>query len=259
MPTLTTERHGPVWIMGLNRAAKRNAFDPDLFHSLARAYGELERDPELRCGVVFGHGDHFTAGIDLAQYSEKFKAPGDAFALNEGEMDPFNLRTRMSKPVVMAAHGISFTIAIEMMLGADIRIAARGVRFGQLEIARGLYPLGGATFRLVREAGWGNAMRWLLTAEEFGADEALRIGLIQDIVEPGEHLARAVSIAERVAAQAPLGVRATLRSAWTGVLEGEAEAYSRMRDDLPQVLASEDFAEGVASFRERRAARFQGK
>jgi enoyl-CoA hydratase/carnithine racemase len=259
MPTLTTERRGHVWLMGLDRAAKRNAFDPQLFHELARAYGELERDPELWCGVVFGHGDHFTAGIDLAQYSQKFAEPGDAFALGEGEIDPFGLRTRMSKPVVMAAHGISFTIAIEMLLAADIRIAARGTRFGQLEIARGLYPLGGATFRLVREAGWGNAMRWLLTAEEFGPEEALRIGLIQEIVEPGRHVERAIEIAERVAAQAPLAVKATMRSAWQSVDHGEEAAWRGLMDDLPAVLASEDFAEGVASFRERRAAKFRGR
>jgi enoyl-CoA hydratase/carnithine racemase len=259
MPNLTTERHGHVWILGLNRPAKRNAFDPDLFHALARAYGEYERDPDLRCAVVFGHGDHFTAGIDLAQYAEKFRQPGDAFALNEGERDPFGLRTRLSKPVIVAAHGISFTIAIELMLAADIRLAASDVRFGQLEIARGLYPLGGATYRLAREAGWGNAMRWLLTAEEFGAEEARRIGLIQEIVEPGRHVSRAIELAELVAAQAPLGVRATLRSAWTGLLEGEDTAWRTLRDDLPEVLSSEDFEEGVRSFREKRGARFRGR
>lgn len=256
--SITVERRGHVLVMGLNRVAKRNAFDPAMFHELARAYGELERDPDLRCGVVFAHGPHFSGGIDLAQYAPRFAELGDPFALGEGEMDPFGLRSRLSKPLVIAVHGISFTIAIEMLLAADIRIAAVGTRFGQLEIARGLYPLGGATFRLVREAGWGNAMRYLLTADEFGPEEALRMGLVQEVVD-GVPLDAAMAIAERIAAQAPLGVRATLRSAWLAVTEGEEQAVAHLHDDLPEVLASDDFAEGVLSFREKRKAEFQGR
>ena len=102
-------------------------------------------------------------------------------------------------------------------------------------------------------------MRYLLTGDEFGAPEALRLGLIQEVVEPGRQLERAIEIAERIAAQAPLAVAATLRSAWTSVTEGELAAAKQLRDDLPKVLASEDFREGVASFRERRAARFSGR
>src|SRR5262249_56787585 len=119
----------------------------------------------------------------------------DPFEQNAGHIDPFGLRSALSKPLVMAVQGITFTIGIEMLLAADIRIAASDVRFAQLEIARGLYPLGGATFRLVREAGWGNAMRYLLTADEFGAQEALRMGLIQEVTEPGHQLDRAIEIA----------------------------------------------------------------
>ncbi len=256
---ITTERRGHVFLMGLNRVEKRNAFDPPMFHALAAAYGEYERDPELWCAVVFAHGDHFSGGIDLAQYSERFAQPSDAFPMGEGEIDPFGMRSHLTKPLVIAAHGIAYTIAIEMMLAADIRIAAADVRFAQLEICRGLYPLGGAPFRLAREAGWGNAMRWLLTGEEFGAAEALRIGLIQEITEPAKQLERAVALAERIAEQAPLGVKATLKSARSGLYEGEAEAIRRMREDLPEIMASADMAEGVASFRERRKARFTGR
>lgn len=256
--SITTERQGRLFLIGLNRVAKRNAFDPPMFHALSRAYGEYERDAELWCAVVFAHGDHFSGGIDLAQYSERFQQP-DAFPMGEGEVDPFGMRSRLSKPVVIAAHGIAYTIAVEMMLAADIRVAASDVRFAQLEIGRGLYPLGGAPFRLAREAGWGNAMRWLLTGEEFGAEEALRLGLIQEITAPGEQLHRAVAIAGRIAEQAPLGVRATLKSARIGLEHGEPEAIARMREDMPAILKSEDFAEGVASFRERRKAKFAGR
>lgn len=258
MSDITTERLGHVLLIGLNRVAKRNAFDPPMFHDLARAYGGYEVDPELRCAVVFAHGPHFTGGIDLAQFAPLFGRE-DPFEQEPGQIDPFGLRTHLSKPLVMAVQGITFTIGIEMLLAADIRLAASDTRFGQLEIARGLYPLGGATFRLVREAGWGNAMRYLLTADEFGAAEALRMGLIQEVTEPGQQLERAKAIAQKIAEQAPLGVQATLRSARLSTVEGEAVAAARVREDMPAILASEDFREGVASFRERRAARFLGK
>ena len=89
---------------------------------------------------------------------------------------------RVSKPIVMAVQGICFTIGIELMLAADIRIASEGSRFGQIEVRRGLYPVGGATLRMVQEFGWGNAQRYLLTGDEFGAQEAHRIGLVQEVV-----------------------------------------------------------------------------
>ena len=258
MSNITTERRGHVLLIGLNRVEKRNAFDPPMFHDLARAYGAYEADGDLRCAVVFAHGPHFTGGIDLAQFAPLFSQK-DPFALADGQIDPFGLRNHLTKPLVVAVHGITFTIGIEMLLAADIRIAAADARFAQLEIARGLYPLGGATFRLVRESGWGNAMLHLLTAGEFGAQEALRLGLVQEITDPGAELDRAVAIADRIAAQAPLGVRATLRSARLAITEGEAAAAARVGEDMPAILASDDFREGVASFRERRAAIFRGK
>ena len=257
MPNITTERRGHLFLIGLNRVEKRNAFDPPMFHALAHAYGEYEASRDLWCAVVFAHGPHFTGGIDLAQFALLF-GQEDPFAQDPNQIDPFGMRSHLSKPLVMAVQGITFTIGIEMLLAADIRIAASDARFAQLEIARGLYPLGGATFRLVREAGWGNAMRYLLTADEFGASEALRMGLIQEVAEPGKQLEQAVAIAERIAAQAPLGVEATLRSARLSVVEGELQAAARIRDDMRRILASDDFHEGVASFRERRPARFSG-
>jgi enoyl-CoA hydratase len=87
----------------------------------------------------------------------------------------------------------------------------------------------------------------------------MRMGLVQEVTEPGRQVEHALAIAERIAAQAPLGAQATLRSARVGLMEGEAEAAKRMRQDMPRILASEDFREGLASFRERRPARFQGK
>src|SRR5262249_19748278 len=140
-----------------------------------------------------------------------------------------------------------------------VRLAATNARFGQIEVMRGIYPVGGATLRFPAEVGWGNAMRWLLTGGEFDAAEALRIGLVQEGVAPGELLGRATALAERIAGHARLGVRATLAWARLAREQGEEAAARRLLPDLQPILASEDAREGLASFLERRAARFQGK
>jgi len=155
--------------------------------------------------------------------------------------------------------GIAFTLSIELALAADIVIAAEDVRFRQLEIGRGIMPFGGATLRAASQLGWGNAMRYLLTAEEFGAAEAYRIGLVQEVVAPGEQLQRAEQIAQLIAEQAPLGVQATLASARIARDEGEEAAREHLKEVLAQIMTSEDAAEGVRSFLERRPARFVGR
>jgi enoyl-CoA hydratase/carnithine racemase len=159
----------------------------------------------------------------------------------------------------MAVQGIAFTLSIELALACDIVVAASDVRFRQLEVGRGIMPFGGATFRAQSSLGWGNAMRFLLTGEEFGAQEALRIGLVQAVVAPGEQLAEALRIAELIAEQAPLGVQATLANSRVARGEGPAAAVEHLRGLLPGVMASQDAAEGLRSFVERRPAHFQGR
>src|SRR3954469_6440382 len=206
--TIQLERRGHVLLIGLDRVAKRNAFDLPLWDALARAYGELDRDPDLRTGVLHALGDHFTGGLDLPQWAPVFAS--GKFGIPEGGIDPLGLVSRVTKPIVCAVQGICLTIGIELLLATDLRIAARSTRFAQIEIKRGIYPVGGATLRFPREVGWANAMRWLLTGDEFDAAEAHRIGLVQEVTEHGEQLARGLAIAEVIAKQAPLGVYATL-------------------------------------------------
>ncbi len=254
---ISTERQGSVLLIGLDRAAKRNAFDLALWDALCRAYGELDRDPELRVGVLHAAGDHFTGGLDLAQWTQAFTS--GAFPVPQGGIDPLGLTTRVRKPIVTAVQGICLTIGIELMLATDIRIAASSTRFGQIEIKRGIYPVGGATLRFPREVGWANAMRWLLTGDEFDAAEALRIGLVQEVVAPGEQLARAVALAEVIAQQAPLGVYATLASSRAALPEAEAAAAARLLPDLQPIMKSEDVQEGLRAFLERRPGAFKGR
>src|SRR5262245_29107838 len=209
--TIHTERTGHVLRIGIDRVAKRNAFDLAMWDGLALAYGELARRPELRAGVLYALGEHFTGGLDLPAWAPVF-ASGQ-FPLPDGGIDPLGyVGPRVKKPVVCAVQGICYTIGLELLLATDVRVAARSTRFGQIEIKRGIYPVGGATIRLPREVGWANAMRYLLTGDEITAEEAYRIGLVQELVDPGQELARATALAEVIAAQAPLGVYATLAS-----------------------------------------------
>src|SRR2546427_664208 len=117
---ITAEKRGHVLLIGIDRVAKRNAFDVAMYHALGSAYGTLDREPDLRCGVLFAHGDHFTGGIDLAQWAPLLSA-GRFPSLPEEAIDPLGLdeSRRLRKPMVMAVQGICFTIGIELLLATD--------------------------------------------------------------------------------------------------------------------------------------------
>lgn len=257
---VSVDRDGHVLLIGVDRPDKRNAWDLATISAVGRAYELLGQDDDLRVGVVYGHGAHFSAGLDLAEVGPVVAERGPAALSGDGAYDPFGVwRPPVPKPVVLAVQGIAYTLSIELALASDIVVAADDVRFCQLEIARGIMPFGGATSRAAARLGWGNAMRFLLTADEFGAAEALRIGLVQEVTPPGEQLVRARAIAQRIAAQAPLGVRATLANARTAEAEGPAAAVTELASMLPGILASDDAREGVMSFIERRTATFTGR
>lgn len=256
--TITVEKQGHVLLMGIKRPEKYNAFSVSMFNDLAMAYARLHNDDDLRCGVLWGHGKHFTAGLDLAQWSEHFAA-GRFSEPPEGGLDPLGLQsTPCKKPIVVAVQGICFTIGIELFMACDVRVAADDVRFAQIEIKRGIYPVGGATIRIPMEAGWGNAMRYLLTGDEFNAEEAKRIGILQEITPIGEQVNKAIEIAETIAKQAPLGIYATLASARKTRHAAEQAAIKDLMPDLVPIMQSNDAAEGVQSFVERREAVFKG-
>jgi enoyl-CoA hydratase/carnithine racemase len=155
--------------------------------------------------------------------------------------------------------GICFTLGIELMLAADIVVAAEDTRFAQIEVKRGIMPAGGATFRMVECAGWGNAQRYLLTGDELGSAEALRIGFVQEVVPTGQQKERALAIARKIAEQAPLAVRASLASSRIAIEHGPGEAIRQLNAQQARLMATEDAAEGVRSFVERRAGRWVGR
>lgn len=258
-PRILTERRRHVLLIGLNRPDKRNAADFELLTGLAEAYGELERDPDLRAGLVYGVGDHFTGGLDLADIGPRIGPNGLSFVSDTG-LDPWGVSGQQrTKPVVIAVQGTCLTLGIELMLAADIAVAARSTRFGQIEVARGILPFGGATIRFPRAAGWGNAMRYILTGDLFDADEAYRIGLVQEVVDDGTQFDAALAIAERIAAQAPLAVQAALANAFTAVREGDAAAEAQLQPTLTRLAGSEDAAIGLQAFLSRTPAEFVGR
>ena len=235
-----------------------NGFTPKMFRELAEAYTRLETDPTLRVGVVYPEGPNFTAGLDLPKFTEMMRR-GEP-VIPDGLIDPFDLREpRRSKPVVVGTRGVTFTVGVELSLAADVAITASDVRMNQIEVKRGIMATGGPTVRLVERAGWGAAMRWLLTGEEWGAEEALRMNVVTEIVPPEALVERAVDIARRIAAAAPLAVLATRRNARLALEQGRAAAIGEF-DRVNRVLSkTEDAAEGVAAFREKRDPDFRGR
>jgi enoyl-CoA hydratase/carnithine racemase len=180
MARITYEKDGHLALIGFNRPEKRNAFDRPMFDELAQAYTRYEEDREARCAVVFAHGDHFTAGLDLAQIAPELGKGTPMFPA--GQVDPLGLTDRRrTKPVVVAIRGFCLTIGIELALASDVIVCADDTRFSQIEVKRGLFAFGGATLRFPALAGWHNAMRWILTGDFFDAKEAYRMGLAQEV------------------------------------------------------------------------------
>ena len=255
--TITLEDRGHVRLIGLNRPEKRNAFTFDMLGELSQAYTDLADAPHIRCGVLHAQGAMFTAGLDLADVAPRIAA-GDSITAG-ARIDPWGLYAeRCPKPMVVAVHGKCLTLGIELALAGDIVIADETATFAQIEVARGIFPFGGATIRMAQAGGYQNAMRWLLTGDEFDAEQARALGLVQEIVAPGQALDRAVALAERISAQAPLGVAATLRSARLAQVD-PAAAAARIYDDVRALMSTKDAQTAVTAFIARETPVFEGR
>ena len=253
---IRTEKRGHVLVITINRPLKRNGFSVKMIGELAAAYSALENDADAWVGLLCAEGAHFTAGLQLDQLGPYMARGESVWPLDA--IDPLGLREpKRTKPVVVAVQGITYTLGIELMLAADIVVAAHDCRFAQLEVKRGIMATGGATLRMMERAGWGNAMRYLLTGDEFDAATALRLGFVQEVVAAGEQFERALAIAESIAAQAPLAVRATIASSRLAAEEGPDAAAARFREVQAGLANTADAKEGVASFVARRAAQFR--
>lgn len=263
MSTETTSTHevrttiqDHICVITLDNAARKNAITPDLMLQLSQQLTAFDDNDDLWVAVLDPAGEHTTAGLDMP----KFFGPGaTAKPIPDDLVDPFGLKRRCRKPVIAVVHGLTYTAGIEIMLACDIVIAANTTRFAQLEARRGIAPLGGAHYRYLTRMGWGNAMYHLFLCEEFSAERALQLGLVQEVLPYGQHRTRALEVARKICECAPIGLRATKAAALTYIHQGEQAAIAAIASIRQQVFSSEDFKEGVQSFVERRAARFQGR
>ncbi len=259
--TINIRTEENILFIEINRPKKYNAMNQEMYHQLSQAYFKRDSDADLRVGLVHAIGPHFTSGLELTDWAGTFDS-GKGFPFDkENEIDPFYIMSdaRCRKPIIVAVQGYCYTWGFEMMLNTDIRVAATDTRFGMLEVRRGFFPSGGATLRLPKEIGWGNAMRYMLTGDEISAAEAYRLGLVQHLTEPGQQFDKALELARRVASAAPLGVQGALKSCRVAALQGEEAVKATIFQDVAEVMKSEDMKEGLLSFIERRDAVFKGK
>lgn len=247
-----------VIVIGIDRVEAQNRIDIPTFYALGQAYYEFEHDADLRVAVLYGKGPDFSRGLDLPSWGAGLRTgplqPPPNF------LDPLATAGPLrSKPLIAAVQGHVTRIAHELFLACDVRVAARDAVFNQGEVTAASFPGGGATVRFVREAGWANAMRYMLTGEDWHADEAYRMGLVQELTAPGEQLDRAVGIASQIAAAAPRAVRALLASAHRATSEGEKAALASLQPEFGRLLRSKDRQEFLQSLRENRPPVFVGQ
>jgi enoyl-CoA hydratase len=255
---ITEETVGGVRKLGFNRPEKRNAMNVAMLEQLSAAFSRAETDEQVRATLVFAHGPHFTAGLDLLDVLPRLNEAAALFS--SAGIDPWATHGRArTKPLVIAVQGKCFTLGIELMLAADVTVASDDATFEQIEIDRGIFPFGGGTARWVQTVGWGNAMQYLLTGDVLDAPTALRLGLVQRVVPAAGLLDAAMGLATRIAAKPPLAIKATLESARTAVLEGERAAAKQLLPAIQKLAGSEDAREALTAFMERRPATFKGR
>jgi enoyl-CoA hydratase len=259
---LLVERREHVLVLRMNRPEAKNAFSPNMLARLAEAWEQADSDESIRCVVLTGSDEVFCAGADLKAMMSA-PDPGDDYARRYKEDAGLARRAllrhyRLTKPLIAAVEGPAIAGGTEILQATDIRVAGEGATFGVAEVRRGLFPLGGSTVRLRRQIPYTLAAEMLLTGKTITAEEALQYGLIGSVVPKGQALTRALEIADQIAANGPLAVKAVLRSLreTEGIPEEEALKIE-LEIGMP-VFATNDAKEGPRAFAEKRPAQFTG-
>jgi enoyl-CoA hydratase len=255
--TVLTDVAGRVATVTINRPEKRNALNEETRRSIIAALDQMERDPAVRVVIVTGAGDKaFIAGADIAEFEGR--APMDQFRVMS-EWSVYQAADRFPKPIIAAINGFCLGGGCEFAMACDIRIAADSAKLGQPEINLGIIPGGGGTQRLPRLVGLGNAFRLLYTGDLIDAAEALRIGLVDQVVPAADLMTQARALAEKIAAKSPVAlsllkeaVRASVRSALDDGLRQEITLFGL-------AFSSEDKKEGIAAFLAKRTPDFTGR
>jgi enoyl-CoA hydratase len=257
-PHALIERRGHVLIVTMNRPAARNALTAPMMALMRHAWDMTDSDPGVRVCVLTGAGGAFCAGADLKAMTRAH--PGEAF--RAGDMDlsviePLLKGRRLTKPLIAAVEGPAIAGGTEILQACDIRVAGENARFGISEARWGLFPLGGSAVRLPRQIPYTVATDLLLTGRHITAAAALSIGLIGHVVPDGQALGKALEIADMIAANGPIAVRAILRVIRETEGMPENEAFALEAKVGMAVFGSEDAKEGPRAFAEKRRPQFR--
>ena len=256
-PHALIERRGHVLIVTMNRPRARNALTGPMMALMRQAWDQVDGDPGIRVCVLTGAGGAFCAGADLKEMSRAH--PGDGGGdWDASVIEPLLKGRRLAKPLIAAVEGPAVAGGTEILQATDIRVAGESARFGVSEARWGLFPLGGSAVRLPRQIPYTIAADLLLTGRHITATEALEIGLIGHVVPDGQALAKALEIAEMIAANGPVAVRAILRAIRETEGMPENDAFAVEARIGMAVFGSEDAKEGPRAFAEKRQPRFRG-
>jgi len=264
-PAVIVEKDGPVLVVTLNRPEKRNAINCESMCRLYDAWQRLDHDDELRVAILTGRGSTFCAGMDLAEIGKMSAPVAENEWIERARKEPALiygawLKTyRPTKPVILAVEGFARAGGTEILQGTDIRVAGESAVFGVTEVQRGLFPMAGSAVRLRRQIGYAVAAEMLICGEDLPAKRACELGLINHVVPDGQALAKAREIADRIARNGPLAVKAIVATLRQTETLPEEQAFAIEQKHGMAVMASEDAREGPRAFLEKRAPVFKGK
>ncbi len=258
MPTVLIERDDGVVTLTLNRPDKLNALDEALLRDLAQALASLEDDPAARVAILTGAGDRaFVAGADIAAMAEMSPTQASRFASLGHRVGVLLEEARI--PIIAAVNGFALGGGCELALCCDFIYASDRARFGQPEVGLGVIPGFGGTQRLARIVGVARARELCITGDVVGADEALRIGLVNAVVAHAELRSKVKEVAVRIASRAPLAVGSIKRVVRRGADAPLASANELEATAFAALFGTHDQREGMRAFLEKRTPSFQGK
>ncbi len=251
------QRQGHIAILTINRPDKRNALNTQVRGALSAALTAADRDATVRAIIITGAGDKaFIAGADISEFEGR-TAIDQRRVMTSSSV--FEAVAAVSKPVIAAVNGFCLGGGMELALACDIRLASSGARFGQPEVNLGIIPGGGGTQRLPRVVGMGAALRMILSAEMIDAVEALRIGLVEEVLAPDQLMLKAIALAETIASKSPVAVAAAKEATRAALSMSMSEGLRLESSLFALCFSSEDKAEGVRAFLEKRPAAFSGR